>query len=194
VSAFEYLIPFISVLVGLAVTDLATSLHRLLRVRRRVEWDWIPLATALLALLMVLNSWWGVYGMKDTVSWTLGGFLPLAATLFVLFLLNAAALPGEVPLEGIDMRSFYESNSPYFWSLFGTYIIFVSMVNLAVPEGLPENETILGVLLGLGPNFVLLGISVALAFFRNRLLHAIATVVLLAFLTMQWSDMVVGST
>ena len=61
-NPFEYLLPLISVIVGLSITDLATSLHRLLRARRRVEWDWLPLATALLALLMVLNAWWDSIG------------------------------------------------------------------------------------------------------------------------------------
>ena len=56
-SPFEYLLPLISVLVGLAVADLATSLHWLLQARRRVQWDWLPLLAAILAVLAVLDLW-----------------------------------------------------------------------------------------------------------------------------------------
>ncbi len=195
-SAFEYLLPFISVLVGLAVTDLATSLHRLLRARRRVKWDGLPLATALLALLTVLNAWWGLYAMSASDSWTLAGFLPLAALLFALFLLNAAALPDAVPSEGVDLQAFYESNGPYFWGLFVVYIFSVGVINVMnvwTPDGRPEEATIPWILAESAPNLVLMGVGLALALFRTRFVHAIVVVVLLVVFAVQWSDRVVGA-
>ena len=73
-NPFEYLLPLISVIVGLSITDLTTSLHRLLRARRRVEWDWLPLATALLAVALVLNVWWQLYQANAKEAWTVAEF------------------------------------------------------------------------------------------------------------------------
>lgn len=76
-SPFEYVFPLASVLVGLPIADPTTSLHRLLRVRAR--WDWLPLATALLALLAVLDVRWVLYDARGSTFYrTLAGFLPLA--------------------------------------------------------------------------------------------------------------------
>jgi hypothetical protein len=50
-TASEYVAAFASIILALAVTDLATSMHRLLRARKRVRWHWLPLAVALLILL-----------------------------------------------------------------------------------------------------------------------------------------------
>ena len=46
-TAGEYVSAFASIILALAITDLATSMHRLMRARGRVRWDWIPLAVAL---------------------------------------------------------------------------------------------------------------------------------------------------
>ncbi len=121
---FEYVIPLVSVLVGLAITDLAMSLNRLLRARDRVKWDWLLLLVAFMAILAVLDIWWMFYGEQEaTLYQTLAGFLPLAAQLIILFLINAAALPDDVPKEVMDLKKFYEDNNPYLWPLFVIYFV-----------------------------------------------------------------------
>ena len=52
-SLTEHLIVFVSIIVGLGLTDLLADLHRLIRVRRRVRWHAIPLLWAVVALLLV---------------------------------------------------------------------------------------------------------------------------------------------
>lgn len=46
----ESLIVFMSIIIGLAVADLAFSLHRLLRRGRAIRWDWLMPALALVVL------------------------------------------------------------------------------------------------------------------------------------------------
>ncbi|MBC8451106.1 MAG: hypothetical protein H8D72_00190 [Planctomycetes bacterium] len=140
-SPFEYILPLVSVLVGLAIADLAVSLHRLLRARGRVQWDWLPLAAALLAVMAVLEVWWLFYGLQEATTFnSLGGFLPMTAQLILLFLLNAAALPDDVPDEGLDLRAFYVANSPYFWTLYGAYAGLAGLIRVGayLTKGLPE--------------------------------------------------------
>ncbi len=82
-----------AVVLGLAIADMATSLHKLLRNRRRVRWDWVLAQVAPYFVVMVL-----------------------------LFLTASAALPDEVPEEGIDLGRYFDENRGYFLSLYGTYI------------------------------------------------------------------------
>ncbi|HEX8214127.1 MAG TPA: hypothetical protein VF582_01500 [Allosphingosinicella sp.] len=66
-------------------------------------------------VLLVLDVWWGVRQLEMTgVTITIGLFLPLLAALFIFFLLAAAALPDEVPSEGVDLRAYYFESSRYF--------------------------------------------------------------------------------
>ena len=189
-TAFEYVLPLVSVLAGLALADVAVSLHRLLRARRRVRWDALPLACAVLAALAVLNLWWGLFNSQETPFYqTLGGFLPLAALLVVLFLLNAAALPDAVPDEGMDLRAFYDANGPYFWSLYAVVVVLSIANNVGGRVALGLSVDVLSY----GPNLVLIALFVALARFRHRALHGVAVVALLALFLAQWASMSVGA-
>jgi hypothetical protein len=40
-SVGEYVAVFVSIILGIALGDLALSTHRLLRARHRVEWHWV---------------------------------------------------------------------------------------------------------------------------------------------------------
>lgn len=194
-TPFEYILPLISVIVGLAVADLAVSLHRLLRARRRVRWDWLPLATALLAALALLEVWWIFYASQEADFFTtLGGFLPLAAQLVLLFLLNAAALPDAVPTEGVDLRAFYDANGSYFWTLYAVYVAFVITIKVVgiVSTSTPGAMGMAHAALALVPNLVLLALFVILAKVRRRTLHVVVVLALLGLFLAQWSGLRLG--
>jgi hypothetical protein len=55
--ACEYAPGLFSVLIGLAVVDIATSVHRLVRRRSVVRWDSLPLLAALYAALSAPDTW-----------------------------------------------------------------------------------------------------------------------------------------
>lgn len=191
-TPFEYVLTLVSVLVGLAIADLAVSLHRLLRARARIRWDWLPLGAALLAVLAVLDLWWGFYDSRSA-DWftTLGGFLPFAGQLVTLFLLNAAALPDRVPDDGLDLASFYDRNGPYFWSLFVVYVVFIMAINVIL-RGLPGEMDVGDLASSLGPNLLLAGFFLLLARVRHRLLHAVGITGLLVVLIVRWWSVGLG--
>lgn len=196
VTPFEYILPLVSVLVGLAMTNAAGCVHRLLRHRRRVRWDWLPLATASVALLAVLEVWWVLYASRNAGHFTtLGGFLPMAFQLGILFLLSAAALPDEVPEEGIDLRAFYETNASLFWSLYAVYVASVLIVQVVVPSGGEPSASAgqSGGVLNLLPRIVLLALFIVLARTGRRSVHAVSVVALLVLFLAQWSTLRLGA-
>ncbi|MDX1419667.1 MAG: hypothetical protein R3181_06845 [Rubricoccaceae bacterium] len=133
-TAFEYVIPLVSVVVGVAIADIAGSLHLLLQNRGRITWDWLALATAFLALLLLLLSWWSFYNLDygETVLFTsLVGFAGVCAVLITLYLLAAASLPSSVPEEGLDLSEFYLSNAGYFWTLAAIAMVLIAGMGTA---------------------------------------------------------------
>jgi hypothetical protein len=127
----------VAVIIGLAIADMATSLHKLLRNRRRVRWDWVAPLAALVILVELLNLWWSWRGFQGNRMVDLAPYL---AVLVLLFLTAAATLPDEVPEEGIDLGAYFDENRSYFWFLYATYItIWIGMwtiVAIAKGEGL----------------------------------------------------------
>src|ERR1035438_3842874 len=105
--AFEYALGLFAVLIGLAVVDIATSFHRLIRNKASVKWDPLALLAALYALCMAIYMWFDLWGVRhfDATRHFLF-YLLLFGQLFILFLVAASSLPDEADTS-IDLREFY---------------------------------------------------------------------------------------
>ena len=180
IRAFEFALGLFSVLIGLSIADVATSLHRLIRKHDLVRWDPLALLAALFALLMAIGMWFDLWGIRNATSVRhFFLYLVLVASFFVLFLLAAASLPDEVS-GPVDLRSYYERNRRYFWSLVCIFqIIYAALgVHFLAPvvKLLPRSELLITALQwGL-----LILIPAALMVVRARAVHYLALAVLFA--------------
>ncbi len=137
--AFEYSLGLFAVLIGLAVADVATSFHRLMRSRFPVTWDPLTLLAACYALCMAVGMWFDLWGVRHFAATRHFFFYVwLIAEMFVLFLIAAAALPDEVHAR-CDLSEHYAATRRYFWTLVAvfqfTYLVngiyFIGWQNLA---------------------------------------------------------------
>src|SRR5690349_3423001 len=114
----EHILAFAALIVGLGVADLLISFHKLLRARQRVQWDWLALSFAAMALVLPLVEWWWSFSwISHFQITTIAAFAPLFLFLSLGFLLMAGALPDEVPETGISLRAFYLSARVHVWTL-----------------------------------------------------------------------------
>ena len=174
-SAFEYVSVMTSIIIGLALVDVLISANRLIRAGSAVRWDWAAPAASVLVVMTLLQIWWGQYQPTDA-GLTIGQFLPLFVELVILFLLAAAALPDEIPADGLDLRAYYDRNGPYFWSLFTAALVWLTGVDLA--QGLVAGVPILALLEARMGDLVIVGVFASLIFVRKRWWHAIALAIL----------------
>ena len=175
----DYVSVFSAIVIGLAVADLATSFHKLMRHRERVRWDWLIFAAALLVLLNLVGVWWVTlrwYGGVQDMQ--IAAYLPDLAALLLLFLMTAAVLPDEVPAEGLDLRTFYLSNSRYLWTLWVILVLFVIVV--LGPRYLPNADwpTFMREEI---PNFAFLIGAIILVWTKRYWVHAAIVVTMLAY-------------
>ena len=181
-NPFEYVAVLISIIIGLALTDLLVSFHRLLRAGRRVRWDWAAPLAALLVVFTLIFIWWSLYrptGQAGALS--IGQFLPSLVALVLLFLLAAAALPDDVPAEGLDLREYYDRNGRYFWGLYTATLGWLLAAE-AVPAAwrrAEAGEPFAAMLVDtIGFDVVILALFASLALVRKRWWHAVGFVVL----------------
>ena len=119
-GAGGYVQALVTIISGLAIADIIISLNRVIRSHRRVRWDWLALVGVALAAVLVVVSWWLGWQMvaNEAVRPTFGRFLLVLAQLTLLFLFACAALPDDIPAEGVDLKTYYDENSRYFWGLY----------------------------------------------------------------------------
>lgn len=171
----EEALVFASLIVGLAVADQLNSMHRLLKRRSTVRWDWLTLWVAALILLTQVQVWWGLAGEPEG-SVSIGGFLPTLVTLIILFLLSAASLPDEVPEKGLELRKFYEQQHAYIWTLYSLALGWLTLVNLF--QEYRTGKSWADIMQYKGADLLVLAIMVSLIFVRPRWWHVLALLLL----------------
>lgn len=173
-GSFEYLLLFAAVILGLAVSELAVNLNRLLSAKARVHWDWLAPLAALVAFLKIVTQWWVWFqGEAIAKGLTFEMYLGVLIEAVLLFLLAAAALPGEIPEKGIDLREAYQAARRRYWLLFALQWMLWNAINVWIQvriEGAHYSP--------LQPGYLILPLVLLIAFVRSRILH---TVVLLGF-------------
>lgn len=168
-SIAEYISVFLAIIVGLAIADLATSFHKLMHARGRVEWDWISLALALVMLLETVLFWWGSFHWYSTASEiSIGMFLPDLALFLLLFLAVAAVLPDRVPAEGLSLRGHYFATASYFWTLM---VLMGLLVIFGLGRRHADDPSLLAILANQWPNVALVAVMLPLVFIRRPWLH-----------------------
>ena len=123
-------ITLIAIIVGLGLTEMFGNLHRLIRNRKRVIWDWLPVFWAMTLLTLVINYWWALYlGISglERVS-NAAEFGLLLATPILLFLTTASVLPHFDEANEWDMRRHYDEQRRTFIITFALYQCSTTMI------------------------------------------------------------------
>ena len=71
---FSYLSVLISVILGLAVTQILKGFRGILLSRTRVRIYWPVIAWAVLLLLICVQSWWAMFELRHYQPWTFAAF------------------------------------------------------------------------------------------------------------------------
>src|SRR3954454_24479900 len=104
---FSYLSVLISIILGLAITQVLTGVGRLLQARRRVRLYWPAAVQVVLMTVGLVQIWWAMFGLRPETHWTFGRFLAVLLLPIVAYLATSVMF-SDVPGEGtIDLRAHY---------------------------------------------------------------------------------------
>lgn len=122
-DAFSYLSVLLSIVLGLAVTQLLSGFAGLVRSRRRIAMYWpVPVQMAV-TLLLAVQVWWAMFGLRDVRHWTFAGFLMVLAQTIAMFLMSAFITPDLGGDHAIDLREAYFREARWF---FGSILILLA--------------------------------------------------------------------
>lgn len=197
-SHVAYLVVFLSIIIGLGVTDLLQSLRELIRPQHPTRWHWLPLLWCFFVLLGVANIWWANYNVLSYEVWTnYFAFLSLLAEASGLYLVCALSLPdvnredpegatgGEDPVprsSPIDLEKFYFSISHRRWFFgVGVLVLLTTQLTDLIAEVRVLGESLRTALLELeeGLRVAAVGVGLLLIHFRRKWVHAVLSMGLL---------------
>jgi len=114
-DAFSYLSVLLSIVLGLAVTQLLSGFAALVHARRRIAMYWpVPVQMAA-TLLITVQVWWAMFGLREARHWTFAGFLVVLAQSIAVYLMAAFITPETGGDARIDLRESYFRESRWFF-------------------------------------------------------------------------------
>jgi len=122
-TLFGYLAAFVTIVLALALSDLAMSLHRLIRARRTVRWHPLPLVAAFWVLLVLLTSFFGLWSLTELSRVTYNRLFWIVLPQVCYFLAAAAVLPDEVEPD-THLLKFYLAERHYLFAVLALGFVF----------------------------------------------------------------------
>ncbi len=116
-SAFDYLIVLISIVLGLAIANVLTRLAAVIAARERVDFYWPPIAWAIWLFFISVQHWWAEWSVRHTRVWSFGTFWLQLLVPVNLFLLSALVLPEREEHGKLDLGEWYFHNRAWFFAI-----------------------------------------------------------------------------
>ena len=133
-TPFEYLSVLVSIIVGLALTQLLSGAARLIQLRRRVPIHATTVLWMAMLFLIDIQVWWVAFERRAAQQWTFFNFLLYLLIPIGVFLLSYLVLPDMGDEDAPDLRANFENNRPWFFGLLAT-LPMVSLLEQWVREG-----------------------------------------------------------
>jgi len=119
-EAFGHLSVLISIILGLAITQLLQGLRGIVLERARIRLYWLPIAWAAIVLLICVQSWWAIYGLRLVREWTFLSFAVVLLQVIAVYMQAAFVLPDFTGDDPVDLHAHYYDHVRWF---FGALIL-----------------------------------------------------------------------
>lgn len=116
-TPFEHLAVLISIVLGLGLTHLLTTVQRLVQARGRVRLYWLPLVWVGLIFVGLIEWWWASFALRQHAVWNFFYFLFVLLSPVTLFLAASFVLPEVAPGESVDLRTHYYDSRRWFFAM-----------------------------------------------------------------------------
>ncbi|MGH6872964.1 MAG: hypothetical protein ACREHE_15815 [Rhizomicrobium sp.] len=143
-TPFDYLSVLLSIVLGLAITQLLAGFAGLVRARDRAIMYW-PLPVQMAAVFIIsVQMWWSLFGLHDARRWTFAMFLIVLMQPVGVYLMAAFITPDTSGERALDLRAIYFRERAWFFGA-SLFSLFVSLAkNFIVNPGAPNGMDMAG--------------------------------------------------
>ncbi|HWY51319.1 MAG TPA: hypothetical protein VNW72_07530 [Chthoniobacterales bacterium] len=129
-TLFELTFTLSALILGLALTHMASSLYRLVLAGRRVRWALEPLMQAALVLLIVVFVWLNEWNGRGVTTIIYGRVLLRSLNLLVLYIAAAVCLPEAREGAGeVNMHAYYDRARRLSFGALAIGLVFFNLYN-----------------------------------------------------------------
>ena len=180
-SAFEFLMVLVSIIISLGLAEILTGIARFIRCRGSIRAYSLHAILVAAIFLALLQQWWEIWGLRNIPDWSFLALIMMLTGPVGLFLISHLLFPEH--MREADLRAYYVgAMRPVWWLAALTVMLSTSFRPLVfdIPLFMADNAT----------SFVLFPGFIAMALSTRPLVHSIFVPVFLMLLLLdifQWS-------
>ena len=137
---FSFLSVLISVILGLAVTEILQGFRGLLLSRTRIQIYWPVIGWAVLVLLVCFQHWWSMFRMRTHHDWTFQQFAIMVLQTTLIYMVAGLVFPDFLGEAIVDLKESFYAHRRWFFSL-AVAIIATSVCKHLLLDGKLPNPT-----------------------------------------------------
>ena len=132
-GAYEHVVVVMSIVLGLAVTQLLKGAAQLYRTRNQVRTFWLHWAWMTLLVVFSLLLWWTYWNYRTITEWSFPCFVLYLSPVVTFYFLTAIAFPDPAD-EVTDLREYYFANRVGFFGAFAIYMVLAGLTAVLVRD------------------------------------------------------------
>ena len=136
-ESFSYLSVLLSIVLGLAITQVLQGIRGLILTRAKVKLYLPTVIWAGLALLIAIQGWWANFSMRTHANWTFVTLLVIVLQAISVYMAAALVLPDVTGEALIDLRDHYFAHRSWFFGAVLASLVFSAAKDLALAGRLP---------------------------------------------------------
>ena len=130
ISAFEYVTILISIILGLGITQVLSSIAEYIHHSKKVTFYYPHSIWVAIILFMHIQEWFVIYELKGYPVWKLPTFLFIILYPIALFIITKLLFPIKLTDNELDLKEYYLNNFPKIFYLFSICILLSVIFNL----------------------------------------------------------------
>lgn len=140
---FGYLSVLLSIIIGLAVTQILQGFRERMLSHAQIKQFWPTRLWAATLLLACAQMWWTMFDLRNRHDWEFNQFLVLLAQTIVLYLAAALVFPDFPRDVVVDLREHYFAQRKRFFGLLLAAVVVSVCRDLVLNHALPERTNLI---------------------------------------------------
>jgi hypothetical protein len=136
-DSFSYLSVILSIVLGLAITQVLLGFRSLILTRAKVKLFATTLIWAFIALIIPIQAWWADFAMRKHANWTFLALLVVMLQAISIYMTAALVLPDISGEKFVDLRQHFFAHRSWFFSASFASTVFSLAKTVALSGHLP---------------------------------------------------------
>jgi len=137
-EAFTYITVLLSIVLGLAITQVLLGFRGLILTRARVKLYSPTLIWAVIVLFVPIQAWWADFTMREHPNWTFFALIVILLQAISIYMAAALVLPDIIGEDFVDLREHFFAHRNWFFGAQLASVIFSLLKTLALQGHLPN--------------------------------------------------------